>query len=125
MSLSVCCILFVAGGLGTVCRYLITMGYTHFFGKGWPLGTMAANVLGCFFFGLVITLACERQIVSDAARTALCVGFLGGFTTFSSLIFDSFSLGQVRPLYLFLNLVLQIGLGFGALMAGLSAGKSL
>ncbi|MDO4840189.1 MAG: CrcB family protein [Desulfovibrionaceae bacterium] len=125
MSLSVCCILFLAGGLGTVCRYLVTMGCTHFFGKGWPLGTMAANVLGCFFFGLVITLACERQVVSDAARTALCVGFLGGFTTFSSLIFDSFSLGQVRPLYLFLNLVLQIGLGFGALMAGLSAGKSL
>ena len=125
MSLSVCLIIFLAGGLGTVCRFLVTLGCTHLFGKSWPLGTMAVNVLGCFFFGLVFALACERQLISDAARTALCVGFLGGFTTFSSLIFDSFSLGQVRPLFLFLNIVLQIGLGFGALMAGLSVGKSL
>ena len=125
MNLSVCLILFLAGGLGTVSRFLVTMGCTRLFGKGWPLGTMAVNVLGCFFFGLVFALAAERQLISDAVRTALCVGFLGGFTTFSSLIFDSFSLGQVRPLFLCLNLALQIALGFGALMAGLYAGKAL
>ena len=114
MNLSVCLILFLAGGLGTVSRFLVTTGCTRLFGKGWPLGTMAVNVLGCFFFGLVFALAAERQLISDAVRTA-----------FSSLIFDSFSLGQVRPLFLCLNLALQIALGFGALMAGLYAGKAL
>ncbi|MDG1066434.1 MAG: fluoride efflux transporter CrcB [Luminiphilus sp.] len=79
-------ILWVAlgGSLGAVARYgagqLIKAVYPD---ASWPIATLSVNVLGSLGIGLVFVLL-ERHCVHEAARLVLLVGFLGGFTTFST-----------------------------------------
>jgi len=63
------------------------------------------------------------MMIADATRVVLCVGFMGSFTTFSSLIFDSFMLAQTRPVLLLFNIVIQVVLGFAALYGGIQAAR--
>ncbi len=123
MSLSTALFVFLGGGCGSLCRWLVSRACTHCFGTGLPLGTFAVNVAGCLVFGFVWELACTRLLISEAARVTLCVGFAGGFTTFSSLIFDSWTLWQDRPLLMVANLALQTVLGFAALAAGMHTAR--
>ncbi|HIW00201.1 MAG TPA: CrcB family protein [Candidatus Desulfovibrio intestinipullorum] len=123
MTLKACLLLFLAGGCGTLSRFLVSTGVNALAGRNLPFGTMAVNILGCFFFGLVWELAANRLLLSDSLRVLLCTGFLGGFTTFSSLIFESFALGQIRPLFLVANIVVQILAGFAAFLCGLHCAR--
>ena len=100
-------IVFLGGGLGSVARYLVALGATRMttrpvesgdatIAQSPVWGTLAVNVLGCVLIGLVwgrvgITMR-------DEARLLLITGFLGGFTTFSAIGWESFGLfsrGQV------------------------------
>lgn len=123
MNLKTCLLIFLAGGCGSFSRYLVCEVVGRIFGKSLPLGTLTVNILGCFFFGLVWELACVRFVISESTRVILCVGFMGGFTTFSSLIFDSWSLAQTRPLLMLGNIIIQTVLGFAALYAGMQAAR--
>lgn len=53
------------------------------------MGTFVVNVSGSFLVGIVVALAVERGVVPPALRTPLLVGFLGGYTTFSTLALDT------------------------------------
>ncbi len=123
LSLKSCLLLFLAGGFGTLSRFLVSSLVNGLTGRSMPFGTMAVNVIGCFLFGVFWELAAERMLISDQVRVLVCTGFMGGFTTFSSLIFESLALGQIRPLYLAANLSVQIAAGFCALFAGFRAAK--
>lgn len=74
----------LGGSLGAVARYgfgqLIrnTLPYIS-----WPIATLTVNILGSLGIGMIYILL-ERHHVHDAARLVLLVGFLGGFTTFST-----------------------------------------
>ena len=83
---------------------------------------MAVNILGCCLFGFVYELAAVRALLADAVRVVICVGFMGSFTTFSSLVFDSWALAS-RPGLLALNVAVQAAAGFGALCLGMQAAK--
>src|SRR5262249_4022003 len=48
-----------------------------------PLGTLAANLIGGFFIGLVLALADPLGFL-PAARLLLTTGVFGGLTTFST-----------------------------------------
>lgn len=87
-------IVFVAlgGACGAVCRYLVGNIVGRSLGSTLPYGTFIINVICCFFMGLLMTVIVERQMLPAAARLLLCVGFLGGFTTFSSFGFETFTL---------------------------------
>ena len=77
------------GGLvGSIARYglsLLAQGLAF----EWPAGTLAANVLGCFAIGVIGEMAARGQAVSPEARLLLATGFCGGFTTMSSLIYET------------------------------------
>ena len=120
--LQLCLLVFLAGGLGAVSRYGMTCACARLFGDSFPFGTMAVNILGCFLFGLVYGLAAVRGLLADAVRVALCAGFMGSFTTFSSLVFDSWALAS-RPGLLALNVAVQAAAGFGALCLGMQAAR--
>ena len=67
--------------------------YSHF-----PIGTIAVNLLGSFFIGLVISLF-DKGLVGENLRVAIIIGLLGGFTTFSTFSMDLYNLIN-KPLYL-------------------------
>lgn len=84
-------LLFVAAGgaVGSVARYLITVGSAALPGGSTPLGTTLANVAGCAAIGALVQYTVLVQHVSPRLILAVQVGFLGGLTTFSSFALDS------------------------------------
>jgi CrcB protein len=78
----------IAGALGALSRYALQALIDPRSG-GLPWGTFVINVSGSFLLGLVFTLTTERISVEPWLRTALTVGFLGAYTTFSTLAFET------------------------------------
>ena len=115
----------LAGALGTLARYGASELANRLAGGHYPLGTFTVNVVGSFLFGFIWHLAAVRLLIPDQVRIILLVGFMGSFTTFSSLMFDSFALGQTRPLLLFVNIGAQVVLGLGALLLGMTLARQL
>ena len=76
----------LGGALGASARYLTGVGMTALMGKTFPWGTLTVNILGSFLMGvLVVTLA---NFSATRYAPLLMIGFLGGFTTFSSFSLD-------------------------------------
>ncbi|HEX4951778.1 MAG TPA: fluoride efflux transporter CrcB [Thermoanaerobaculia bacterium] len=82
----------LGGFAGSVCRYWLGGAVHRFAGAAFPWGTLAVNLLGCFVIGWLAGLAELRGVLSAELRLLLLVGFLGGFTTFSSFGWETFSL---------------------------------
>ncbi len=76
--------LFVAlgGALGAMTRYGISLWFAATIKHPFPLGTLAANIIGCFLIGLLIGSGWADK--SHPARLGAGIGFLGGLTTFST-----------------------------------------
>jgi CrcB protein len=89
-------ILFVAvgGALGSSMRYLVSSGIYAWFGRAFPWGTLAVNIVGSFIIGLMSILLVEKFNVAQEWRLAIVVGVLGGFTTFSAFSWDTLDLMQ-------------------------------
>jgi CrcB protein len=82
----------LAGLLGTLARYALSGFIARRFGETFPTGTLVVNIVGCFLVGFLFYLMQERFLVNDIVRTAIMIGFLGGFTTFSSFGLQTFTL---------------------------------
>jgi len=82
----------VAGLVGTLFRYWLSGVVARHYGETFPWGTMAVNLVGCFLAGVVFYVTEERFLLSPTLRAALLIGFLGGFTTFSSYGIQTFTL---------------------------------
>lgn len=79
----------IGGALGSVCRYGLAHWATLMFGRAFPYGIFAANVVGSFLIGLLMMLIVHKWQLTDPWRLLILVGFLGGFTTFSSFSLDA------------------------------------
>jgi len=91
-------LVFVGGGIGSVCRYAMSTALQRSYPGPFPVGTFFVNLLGCFVIGLVGALGLERAAIPPQARIFIMVGILGGFTTFSSFAWESLGLLTVRDL---------------------------
>lgn len=78
----------VGGFFGSISRYRLGL-LGQRFSVVWPVGTFSANVLGCFIIGLVMALAARGDALSPELKLALATGFCGGFTTLSSLMYET------------------------------------
>jgi len=113
------CALFVAGGLGSLSRYALTVYFTSIFGKGAPWGTAIINIIGCFCFGAIATLFMARTHWDLDTKLFVLTGFFGAFTTFSTYMFDfSELIKNGSYLRAGLDFILQNGVGFAALTLG-------
>jgi CrcB protein len=88
-------------------------------GASFPYETLVINVVACLAIGFLATLSEARGVIGGGTRVFLFIGFLGGFSTFSTFGYESFQLirdGQM--LALASSVVLQVVLGIGAVWAG-------
>ena len=74
----------VFGAVGTLARYGIQALLQVRSVGTFPYGTLLVNLSGCFLLGLIGQLTLNRLVISPDWRTAIAVGFFGGYTTFSS-----------------------------------------
>ena len=109
----------LAGGLGAAARYLVSVGVTAAVKamrpgvqRAFPWGIVIVNITGSFALGIV------TAALPDAAFV-VGVGFLGGYTTFSTAMLDTIGLWrdgtrQVSVLHLlgtFASSVMAAGAG--------------
>lgn len=105
----------IGGAIGSVCRYLVSAAVIRALGTLFPAGTFVVNVIGCLVFGGIVGLAQERVTLSPDVRAFLLAGLLGGFTTFSSYMNESFVLvREGQFVWAGLNLAGQVVAGFVA-----------
>jgi CrcB protein len=78
----------LGGFAGSVARYGLSVTLQRF-SIEWPIGTLTANVLGCLAIGIITALSARGETVSPEIRLALATGFCGGFTTMSSMIYET------------------------------------
>jgi CrcB protein len=84
------------------------------------------NVSGAFALGLVFTLATERWGVAPWFRSAMTIGFLGSYTTFSTLSFETYRLAEDRALGLAAaNMLGSCAAGLTAVYLGIVLGRAL
>lgn len=77
-------LVFLGGGFGSVSRWLVSLVSQNYFSQGW-VGTLLVNILGSLLIGWVFL-----KFPGDSPyNTLLKVGFLGGFTTFSSFSLET------------------------------------
>jgi CrcB protein len=114
----------IGGFAGSVARYWLSGLAQARLGTGFPFGTLAVNVLGCFAIGVLSELGEGRMPLSPEARALLMVGFLGGFTTFSAFGNDTAELVRARELPLAAaNVAAQLVLGLSAVWLGRAAAR--
>lgn len=119
-------ILIVAAGsaVGGALRAII-VPITPRIAGGFPLGVLLVNVLGSFVFGVAMRMSLQGGL-SDQARLLITTGICGGFTTFSAFSWDIVeALEQGRTVMVTTYVVLSLVLGVGAMLLGLSLGRTL
>ena len=83
----------LGGAIGTGCRYgLSSLIYSRIERPTFPYANLIINVSGSFAIGLLAELFDSRALVSPTTRASLLTGVLGGYTTFSSFSYETFSL---------------------------------
>ena len=116
----------VGGAAGAVSRYLLQGWVDEFAGGRFPWGTFVINISGSFVLGLLFALAVDRAFLSPEVRVPLMVGFISAYTTFSTLMLESWRLVESGDLALaFANLVGSVVVGMIAVVAGLALGRAL
>ena len=110
------------GFLGSIGRYLLSGAvYKIFSESSFPHGTVVVNILGCFLIGFISGLVELRQLLSPEARLFVLIGFLGGFTTFSTFGYETISLLKNGEFFFAsINILIQVIAGLTAVWLGYS-----
>ena len=109
------------GGLGSVARFAVHRGITREHPSDFPLGTFVVNVIGAFAIGVMFGANADQDLT-----LILGLGFLGGFTTFSTWMFESERLNvDGYPVAAARNIAFSTAVGFLGVVAGVALGQAL
>lgn len=112
----------IGGAVGSLARYLASSAIMARIGGIFPLGTLAVNISGSFLIGFLMTLFTERFPSYPNLRLVLVVGFLGGYTTFSSFEYETFrAIKDGGPWIGLANILGSVGFGYVAVWLGTMA----
>ena len=114
----------LAGALGALTRYGVDTFTSRRATGEFPWGTFVVNISGSFVIGVLFTLLTERWTVDTWVRHSLVIGFLGAYTTFSTLSLDTYRLFARGEAGLALvNMFGSVVVGLAALYLGILAGR--
>jgi CrcB protein len=116
----------IAGALGALARY----GLEGFVGRrapgAFPWGTFVVNISGAFALGFLFTVLTEQLTVASWLRGAVTIGFLGAYTTFSTLSFETYRLTEDGAIGIAAaNALGSLAAGLAAVYVGVVAGRAL
>src|SRR5258708_24696246 len=109
----------LGGAVGSMARYAIGLNVDQ---SRFPWATLGINVSGAFILGAFLTLAVGH--LSVAVMTPIAVGVIGGFTTFSTFMWEGFTFGRMgRPGIALVYIAVSVVGGLFAAWAGYSLGR--
>jgi CrcB protein len=120
-------VVLLGGALGTGCRYwLSTFVYSIIIKPTFPYANFIINVSGSLIIGVLAGLFEQRVLVSPTLRVGLLTGVLGGYTTFSSFSFETYTMLRDGELGLaLLNAMGSVVLGLAAVWLGMRIAQSI
>ena len=119
-------LLALGGAAGTVARYALSGWVSDLTGGRLPWGTFIVNVSGSFVLGVLFALSIDRAILPPEVRVPLMIGFLGAYTTFSTLMLESWRLVEEGAMLAAVaNVVGSSLVGLVAVVGGLAVGRIL
>ncbi|MFJ5715241.1 fluoride efflux transporter CrcB [Neobacillus sp. NPDC093127] len=111
----------IGGFFGAISRFVISKSIQRRNPKGFPLGTLAVNLTGAFLLGMLTGMQINRHV-----QALLGIGFMGAFTTFSTLKLESEQLRKDKKYKAFYRyLVLSYSIGILFAFCGLIIGRRL
>jgi CrcB protein len=109
----------IGGALGSMARFGFSALVQRSTDMGFPVGTMAVNIAGCFLIGFLAELF-ENILVPPQWRSFATIGFLGGFTTFSTFSLETINmLREGENAGAIMNVVISNILGVLSVAAGI------
>lgn len=116
----------VGGFAGAVARYVLDRRITQLTGGTLPWGTFLINVSGSLLVGILFALIVERAALAPTLRAPLMIGFVGAYTTFSTLALESWRLIEDGAwLIAIVNLGGSILVGLICVVAGVALGRAV
>ena len=116
----------IAGALGALARYGLDGAVSRRLPTSFPWGTFVVNVSGTLVLGFILTLMTEQLTTAPWLRSALAIGFLSAYTTFSTLMYETYRLLEDGALGLAAaNLLGSASAGLFAVYLGVVAGRAL
>ncbi len=115
----------LAGFSGAISRFAVSQMVKNAMGSAaFPWGTLVVNITGSLLLGLVVATVGGRLPADPGIRTAIVVGFIGSYTTFSTFSFETLDL-LARGSWpaAILNVVASVGVGLLAVYIGLNAAR--
>jgi len=115
-----------AGAVGALFRFGLSNGVYRVLGREFPYGTLVVNVLGSLLIGYFFVLFLERADASEIWRSAILIGLLGSFTTFSTFSLETLNLfndgAYVKAM---LNVVLSVAMCLAGTWMGFALARQL
>ncbi len=116
----------IGGGLGSIVRFSLGTYIGSRWGTRFPYGTLLINITGSFLIGVILTVLAAKAEWSPYWRYLVPIGFLGGYTTFSSFEYETLRTiqdGQIGLALLYIGA--SVIVGFAAVWGGVIAGRAL
>lgn len=109
----------VLAAIGAVCRYLLDLAIQRRHERTFPFGTLTINLAGSLLLGVITGLALHHGLGATAVAVS-GIGFCGGFTTFSTWMWESLALAESGAIAeASVNIIGSLVLGLAAAAAGL------
>jgi CrcB protein len=116
----------VGGCLGSILRFWLGSFIGSRMGTRFPYGTMVINITGSFLIGFVFALLTVKTHWSPNWQYLILIGFIGGYTTFSSFEYETLRTIQDGQLGLgLLYVAASVCFGFIAVWGGVMTGRAI
>jgi fluoride exporter len=116
----------LGGGVGSMLRFWAGGYVGARLGTRFPYGTFVINITASFLIGFIMTLLAERTHWSPNWRYLIPIGFLGGYSTFSSFEYETFRVFQDGEFLIAgINIALSVAVGFFSVWVGVITGRTI